>query len=183
MDDIFNKINIIKDLHHIIYTFLSSSHKYILNIKNNEFNNDILGKYDSNLMCYCIKKNIIFDFFELIKKYARFGKLKNMIWLFKNNYISNCNYDYELTFAYAAEHGDLNILKWLLKNNFKGYSDTFAYAAENGNLDNMKWLLENNFEHDSLTFAYAAKNGNLDNMKWLLENNFEHDSLTFAYAA
>ena len=37
MGAIFNKINITKDLHSNICNYLSKSHKYILNIKNNNF--------------------------------------------------------------------------------------------------------------------------------------------------
>jgi hypothetical protein len=73
-------------------------------------------------------------------KFAKYGKIKSMIWLFNKNLINDYNLIYEWTFAYAAKYGDLNILKWLLGKNFN--SDTFFYAAKNGNLDNMKWLLK-----------------------------------------
>jgi hypothetical protein len=65
-------------------------------------------------------------------------------------------------------------------------------VAKNGNLDNMKWLLKNKFPYDTFTFTYATENGNLDNIKWLLENKFPtthlhdmqpYDSSTFTCAA
>jgi hypothetical protein len=44
-----------------------------------------------HLMCYCIKRNIIINQYALIVKCAKFGKLKNMIWLLNNNYINRYN--------------------------------------------------------------------------------------------
>jgi len=61
MENIFNKINMTKDLYLTIYNYLSCSHKYILKINdNNELFGFILIKYDRNLFHYCIK--IISDF-------------------------------------------------------------------------------------------------------------------------
>jgi hypothetical protein len=61
MNSILNKINVIRDLYLIIYSYLSSSHKYVLNIKNNKFCENILVKYDPNLICCCIKKNMVIN--------------------------------------------------------------------------------------------------------------------------
>jgi hypothetical protein len=58
---------------------LSTSQKYVLKINNNKFNENKLIKYDSNLMCYCIKKNIIINPYKSIIKCAKFGKFKNTL--------------------------------------------------------------------------------------------------------
>jgi hypothetical protein len=69
-------IFLIKDLHLIIYNYLSSSHKHILKIKNNKFRGKNLIKYDSDLLCYIFKNNIKFNRFKIAISCAKFGKLK-----------------------------------------------------------------------------------------------------------
>src|SRR5277367_15771 len=59
----------------------------------------------------------------------------------------------------------------------------FELAAEHGNLDTMKWLKDNNCPWNRYTFAKAAGHGNLDNMKWLRVNYCPWNRLTFACAA
>jgi len=132
MNKILDKIKITKDLYLLIYNYLSTPQKYILKI-NSKYCEKNLIKYDSKLMCYYIKKNIISNPYELIIQCAKFGKLKNMIWLLNNDYINRYNDIIEIwTFANAAEYGDLNILKWLLKNDFRHDCFTFDRAQEMG---------------------------------------------------
>ena len=74
----------------------------------------------------------------------------------------------------AAVYGNLNAMKWFLKNGCIFNVGTFNAAAENGNLDNMKWLLANkcpwDYRVNSHAAYHAAGNGNFDTLKWLLEN-------------
>src|SRR6185437_14556035 len=51
--------------------------------------------------------------------------------------------DKKYVFNYAAMSGDINLLKYLLSENFFKNEWVFAYAAEHGNLDNLKWMLDN----------------------------------------
>jgi hypothetical protein len=60
-----------------------------------------------------------------------------------------------------------------INKSIKGY--LFQDAAKHGSLDIMKWLLANNFPYNSLVFIIAAFHGSLTNMKWLLANNFPYD--------
>jgi hypothetical protein len=57
----------------------------------------------------------------------------------------------------------------------------FQDAAFNGSLDIMKYMLTNNFPYDSWVFYYAALNGSLTNMKWLLVNNFPYKNILYYY--
>ena len=58
-----------------------------------------------------------------------------LIWLKKNSDILN-----ELTFAFAAHHGNLENIMWLKKSRFLWNEDTFTGAADHGSLKTMKWL-------------------------------------------
>ena len=46
-------------------------------------------------------------------------------------------------------------------------TQTFASAAYHGHLDIMKWLLENGCPLSKLAFWCAVHNGKLENVKWL----------------
>ncbi len=85
----------------------------------------------------------------------------------------------------AAESGQLNILKWLLKNGYDWEQDRSicATASLNGHFDVLKWVRKNYFEWDKFTCSFAARNGHLDILKWARENGCEWDELTCAYAA
>jgi hypothetical protein len=58
-----------------------------------------------------------------------------------------------------------------------------ALQLKNGNLENMKWLLKNNFEHNNRKFNMAILNGSVNNIKWLLENNFSYEKFILIYAS
>jgi hypothetical protein len=118
-------------------------------------------------------KDVHKDVINMILRY--FNRLDNicLILAICPNFKINKNFKYVL-FQDAASHGSLDIMKWLLANNFPYDSWVFVYAASNGSLTNMDWLLENNFPYDSYTFIYAALNGSLTNMEWLLANNFPY---------
>ncbi len=74
------------------------------------------------------------------------------------------------TFGYAAENGNLDVMKWLKENGCPWDENTFKYAVVHGNLENMKWLKENGCPWDEYTFANAIINGNFENIKWLEDN-------------
>ena len=99
-----------------------------------------------------------------ISQYTWSGNIRSIKWLRK----LGIDYDWS-TFRYAAQFGDLDIMKWLLADGCK-IGKSFSSAAEFGNLDNMKWLLANGCKFDTDTFYNAVIFGNLDNMKWLLDN-------------
>ena len=85
-------------------------------------------------------------------------------------------------FYFAAENGDLKIMKWLHENKCPWNSQTFWVAAKKGDLKMMKWLHKNKCPWDAATFGFAAQNGNLKNMKWLKEQGCPWDTLTFRAA-
>jgi hypothetical protein len=70
-------------------------------------------------------------------------------------------------FAYAAESGNLKMMKWLLENKCSWNSRTFEYAALNGNLENMKWLFKHGCPLSFHTLRNAKETKNTTNIKWL----------------
>jgi hypothetical protein len=71
--------------------------------------------------------------------------------------------------------GDLEIIKWLHKNNIEGCSSVaMDIASDNGHLEVVKWLHFNRTEgctRDAMD--YASENGHLEVVKWLHENRDE----------
>jgi hypothetical protein len=62
----------------------------------------------------------------------------------------------------------LEVLKWLVEQDYIINEQTMSHAALSGNLENIKWLKKNEYPWDEWTFKYAAQFGNLEIMKWLL---------------
>lgn len=120
--------------------------------------------------------------FETFVKALENGNLENIIWLKDNGAIVDMTPN-PMIFHIPTRRGHLNVMKWLLENNF-GFTDTtFSEAAAYGNLDNMRWLLSKNCPFSPNTFSEAAKNGNLCNMAWLFLNNCPYSEATFSEAA
>ena len=135
----------------------------------NYFDNIEIDK--TKLLTICVKNELNLD---------------GLKWLF---YIKKCNPN-NFTFEYAAKNGNLDILKWMLDNNFPKDAETFMYAALNGkqsyneccsssrqsskdwplwtpcNFHILKWMFDNNFPKDEWTFSHAALNGNFEILKW-----------------
>jgi len=109
MEEIFIKLKIINDLSKIILRYLTNSQNKLLNKNSRNLEIEEIIKYDSKLMVSLKKilnRNKILDICTL------YGKLDNMKWLFKNEFI--CDY-------------------------WEWDCQTFECAAINGNLENMKW--------------------------------------------
>jgi ankyrin repeat protein len=82
--------------------------------------------------------------------------------------------------SYAAQYGNLDVMKWLLKNKCPWDERAFCHAAFHGDIGNMKWMHQNGCPWDETTFTEAARNGNIDNMKWLVEKGCPWDEGTFS---
>lgn len=81
----------------------------------------------------------------------------------------------------AAEHGYIDIIKWLYDNRSEYYSgEALSNAAGKGHLELVKWLFNNRpyeisslWTDDNIKIAIdrAAYSGYLDIVKWLFYNN------------
>lgn len=80
----------------------------------------------------------------------------------------------------AAQNGYLEVLKWLVENDFVCGGDTFVAAARGGNIHILEWL--KNIKHrnvnkmspsyNSSLYEAAASAGNLHILRWLTINDF-----------
>ncbi|CAB9530144.1 ankyrin repeat protein [Seminavis robusta] len=89
----------------------------------------------------------------------------------------------EMTSAYAAENGHLELLQWLKENGCPWDSWTCHRAASGGHLEILKWARENGCPWNEYTCACAAENGNLEILKWARENDCPWNEQTCSRAA
>ena len=87
------------------------------------------------------------------------GNLDNMIWLKENGCPFNENGE---TFLKVVINGTLENMKWLLENNVGVSEICFSYAAQLGNLDMMKWMKEVGFSPSDHVFIGAIKNCDME---------------------
>lgn len=94
------------------------------------------------------------------------------------------------SFAKAAQHNHLDVLKWAYENenmelvhpNYQTNTMAIDWAAENGNLEVVKWLHERHFPCTSNAIDWAAKNGHTKVVRFLLSygHTFTIDALRYA---
>ncbi len=87
------------------------------------------------------------------------------------------------TSTVAAYYGHLDVLKWARDMGCDWSSHVCACAAQNGHLNILKWARNNDCRWDAYTCAYAAQNGHLDVLIWARENGCSWDKYTCSYAA
>lgn len=122
---------------------------------------DVLQKY-LNSETGCFVRDTLFT--NLIKE-NHFEAAK---WL-RTNHKSNFD-DY--TLPYAARTGNLEMVKWIIKEGCTATLNVINEASKGGHLDLLKWLYSEGFtdESDSVIHA-AARFGHIDIIKWLIDNS------------
>lgn len=95
------------------------------------------------------------------------SRIPRLAWAKDNNY-GWTGYASSEVCHFAAEAGNLEVLKWAKMNECSSDKITARSAAVNGHLEILKWVgWENNSSSDEWVFAYAAAGGHLDVLKWL----------------
>lgn len=91
-------------------------------------------------------------------------KLAMVEWLIEHGYPLDFS-----AFDSAALNGDLKLMKLLHEKGCPHSDEVFYHAADHGNLDNLKWLYSvyNKTRVSSDTFRNAARFGSIVNMEWL----------------
>lgn len=82
----------------------------------------------------------------------------------------------------AGYSGKLQVMKWLLENDFTRHNECMDGAAAKGHIHILKWAREHGFQWTDLTCSCAAFGGNLDALKWLHEHGCPWDSETITVA-
>ena len=94
-------------------------------------------------------------------------------WLYQR-YPENASFKHCVS-NWAAEAGNLTILKWAKKNNFIFDVDVCTYAAIIGNLDMLVWARKpkHNCPWNASVFYYAVNGAHWKLLEWALRNNCE----------
>lgn len=135
---------LIRDLNNICMSYLEPDEQIYYN---NEWD-----KFSTNDICNIAAKNNWLDVLEHVK-------LKN-----------ECFWS-ERTYEFAASNGNLDVLKWLYKNEslHDRYQSKWAcvFAASKNHLDVLKWLYENGWPFDETILFYAKKCNHPHILEWV----------------
>lgn len=96
-----------------------------------------------------------------------------------NKYVLNALYNPIIhTWEWASIFGNLEIIKWLHKNDQKGYTfKVINNVARNGNIKVLKWLYLNRKDNGTKdAMELAAMNGHFEIIKFLYKNQIENDT-------
>ena len=100
-----------------------------------------------------------FDYYSIFEAAAINGNLENMKWLKEND----CPFDqYGKTFENAAVNGIIENMIWLLENDVTVSEISFSFAAQLGNLEIMKWMKEIGFPLSEYVFVAAIMNCDME---------------------
>ncbi len=91
--------------------------------------------------------------------------------------------DFNSLCTWAAEEGQLEILKWLRENGAPWNEYTCAWAAHDGDLEMLQWARANGCPLSVHTCAYAVWGGHLEVLQWARANGCPWDYRTRANAA
>jgi hypothetical protein len=101
---------------------------------------------------------------------AQTNKLELLKWAMEEK---KCEW-YSATIDTAAEHGNLEMVKYCVTNECPIDEDACASAAENGHLECLKYLHEEvKAPWTYHTASYAAENGHLHILEYLVERKFD----------
>lgn len=148
---------------YIIY-FLDYNHLYVLFETSKKFKNYIIE----------IKK-FIDNGNKYIPKYIKFKsphisfvvQSLNLIEWAKSH--STFKYSEKYTHVYASKTNDIDIIKYLYKDNIKYDKTLMMEAAKNGNKDLLKWGLNKGLTINNEISAEACGYGDLKIIKWMLK--------------
>lgn len=103
--------------------------------------------------------------------------------------LSKGKWDVSLLLSLAYEKGDVDMVKYIVKNKPDSRGTALIQASNRGNLDMIKYLMENknDIKDNNISFALeeASRLGFLDIVKYLVENRADishDDSLSLAFA-
>jgi hypothetical protein len=106
----------------------------------------------------------------------------NLIKWAENNKKFKCNFKTVLS---ATIQGNLDVLKYLKKNNSIFFNDTclYYYSSKNGHFDIIKYLFKEGIKPQYTALNGAVEYGDLKIIKWMLRNNFPYYRDTLCYEA
>ena len=99
------------------------------------------------------------------EKVAKMNKLEYLVWLRE---VKNCDWDEETIF-WAAEQGNLAMVKYCVENGCPMDEYACSWAAEKGHLDVLKYLHEHDCPWDWEACYWAQLNNHVDCLNYLIE--------------
>lgn len=94
------------------------------------------------------------------------GHLDILKWLYE----FKCYYNEEGAYYDAAKYGRMEIILWLIENNYSGTNEIAIGAARGGKLEILKWTKDNNFYWYDDIILYGIESHNLEIVQWLIKN-------------
>jgi hypothetical protein len=166
-------------INYIIY-FLDYNYLYILSETSKQFKEYIIEI-----------KNFIKNGSKYIPKYIKFKSPHISFILQSINLLEwakshkTFKYPKKYTHIFASKTNDLDIIKYLDKDNIKYNNNLMIEAAKNGNKDILKWGLNKGLLIDNEIAAEACGHGDLNIVKWILKKYDEtlFDALSWNKAA
>lgn len=76
---------------------------------------------------------------------------------------------------YASKYGNIELLKWMLNNNFPDGGEASVAAIKTNNVQILEYLHSNEYTIMPEICDFAAINCNINVLKWAVDNNFEID--------
>lgn len=144
-----------------IYTFSETCILFYKIIKNNKFlPNSLFPRYLKNIK--------YLDMYDLVIS------IKMIEWAKKH---SSFKYSYR-TALFASRHGNLNTLKYLLKDKCEFTPDVYYEAAQNGYFDIIKWCYQKNIKMKESCMAQACGYGDIKILKWMFKKNFPYNEFS-----
>ena len=89
-------------------------------------------------------------------------KNKNYLHLISKNIHKNHS-------SYAAENGDLTLLKWIVKKGFIDWEEVFLGTCYGGNIKIVKFLIEKGVNNWNIGLCWACEGGHMEIVKFLIE--------------
>ena len=113
-------------------------------------------------------------------KVAQTNKLELLKWAREEK---KCEWD-EGTINEAADHGNLEMVKYCVANECPMSERACAFAAKNGHLECLKYVHEEaKAPWDFWTAEWAAENGHLHILEYLVEHKYDEYNVMACYAA
>lgn len=96
-------------------------------------------------------------------------------------YDNGCTLDGD-TFNAAIRDGNFDVMEWLKNKQCPQYGDCYNVAAMKG-IEYLEWLYNNGCRLDSDIFSEAIRDGNFELMEWLKDKKCEWDGFCYNVAA
>jgi len=145
---------------------------------------------------YFVQENrILHQYPKIYKRLGKYGDLALIEKFLKLNRDSCRGKNSDFIMTGAAKFGNIDVLKWMVQNNYLINDIVIANAAKGNQIETLEWLVGRTNRRDSIVASYAAKKGHMNILKYLIKvgypvgyaaachaaNNGHQDMVMFLY--